>query len=81
MQDRRSLYVRLSGSDLRFGASSVSVSRMLGEQLKEIRTLAVLEDIQNDERFDAAAGQTAEDAARSRRHLAEHIMETLNGLP
>lgn len=64
-----------------FGTFSASGPGMLAVRLDEIRALAALEQLEDDEQFKAAAADTAKGTAGGLRTLATHPRETLEGVP
>ncbi|WP_424930931.1 hypothetical protein [Amaricoccus macauensis] len=64
-----------------YGAFTASGPGMLAVRLDEIRALAALEDVRNDDQFASAAAETAKDTAGGLRTLATRPRETLAGVP
>jgi hypothetical protein len=64
-----------------FGEFSASGPGMLAVRLDEIRALAALEQLQDDEQFKAAAAETARETAGGLRTLATDPRGTLEGVP
>jgi hypothetical protein len=63
------------------GAFTASGPGMLKTRLNEIRALAALQAMKEDERFVDAAEDTAKDTASNLRRLVEKPKETLEGVP
>ncbi len=64
-----------------FGEFSASGPGMLAARLDEIRALAALDQMQDDEQFKSAAADTARESASGLRTLAANPQETLKGVP
>ena len=64
-----------------FGDFVASGPGMLDARLDEIRALAALQLLADDDRFKDAAADTARDTAGNLRQLAENPKETLKGVP
>ncbi len=64
-----------------FGQFSASGPGMLQARLTEIRALAALDHIQNDQQFINAAEETAGEAFENLRQFAKQPKETLKGVP
>jgi hypothetical protein len=64
-----------------FGEFIASGPGMLDARLDEIRALAALQLVEDDDRFKEAAADTARDTAGNLRQLAENPKETLKGVP
>jgi hypothetical protein len=63
------------------GAFTASGPGMLNTRLNEIRALAALQAMQDDDRFVDAAEDTAKDTVSNLRRLVEKPKETLEGVP
>ena len=64
-----------------YGEFSASGPGMVETRLKEIRALAALQAMQEDERFVEAAEDTAKDTANDLKRLVQNPRETLQGVP
>ncbi len=64
-----------------FGTFTASGPGMLAVRVDDIRALAALEEVRNDEQFQTAAAETARSTAGGLRTLATHPKETLEGVP
>ncbi len=64
-----------------FGTFSASGPGMLATRVNEIRALAALEHIEQDEQFQKGAKELAQETASNLKQLVDHPEETIKGIP